>query len=122
MKFTEEPIPDSNVIHGYRQDSVDINGRTYRDSLVVSPTQLIDNWPVNSIDDLSSELLQQLLELQPEVILIGTGSKIAFLHPGIYAPIVSQGVGIEFMDSGAVCRTYNILLAEDRRVVAAIII
>ena len=122
MKFSEEQVPGHYVIQSYQQEGVNINGKLYRDSLVVSQTSLDSQWPVQSIDDLDTEILQQLLSHEPEVILVGTGQRLRFPHPRIYAPVVSQGVGIEFMDSGAVCRTYNILLAEDRRVVAAIII
>jgi uncharacterized protein len=66
--------------------------------------------------------LQELIDREPEVILVGTGDRIRFPHPEVYAHVISQGVGIEFMDTGAACRTYNVLLSEDRRVIAAIII
>ena len=70
---------------------------------------------------LDASACRQILEHQPEVILIGTGNQLIFPEPSIYIDIVNQGVGIEFMDSGAACRTYNILMSEDRRVIAGII-
>ena len=122
MKFSEDYNPGSNMIRAYHSNGVNINGQTFEQSLVVSPNRLIDDWPVTSVDDLSVDLLQELVEHSPEVILIGTGRQIRFPSPEIYAHVVNQGIGIEFMDTGAACRTYNILLSEQRKVIAGIII
>ena len=121
MKFTEEHSTGSNVIHSYSSDAITINGQSFTSSLVVGNQHLNVDWPVQHISDLTSKLLMELLEHQPEVILIGTGNQLIFPEPSIYIDIVNQGVGIEFMDSGAACRTYNILMSEDRRVIAGII-
>lgn len=122
MKFSEDYNPGSNVIRAYHRDGISVNGEMFQKSLVVAPNQIIPDWPVTSVDDLSTELLQELVEHTPEVILIGTGQQIQFPHPEIYAPIVRQRIGVEFMDTGAACRTYNILLSEERKVIAGIII
>ena len=122
MKFSEDTNPGSNVIQAYDDRGININGRRISQSLVIGKHHLHTDWPVASVENLTSELLQELLELQPEVILIGTGERIQFPHPQVYAHVVQQGVGIEFMDSGAACRTYNILLSEDREVIAGIIL
>jgi uncharacterized protein len=122
MKLSEDYAAGSNIIHAYSHQAIDINGRAYHRSLVVSNRTLITDWPVASILELDEHHLQVLLATQPEVIIIGTGMKQAFPKPEIWARLLRHGTGIEFMDSGAACRTYNILLSEDRRVTAGIIL
>lgn len=122
MKLSEDYAHGVNVIHGYEQDEININGRIYRHSLIVSNHQLDDNWQVNDIAALLSSDLEPLLASSPEVILLGTGLTLVFPPPSIYANIINRGIGIEFMDSAAACRTYNILVSEERRVCAGIII
>ncbi len=122
MKFSEDFCSGGNAIQSYHENGVQINGRIFEQSLVVSHDKLINDWPVKCLDDLSKALLQDLIDQEPEVILIGTGERIRFPHPELQAHVANQGVGIEFMDTGAACRTYNVLLSEQRRVVAGIII
>ncbi|MDQ1362378.1 MAG: hypothetical protein QG652_238 [Pseudomonadota bacterium] len=122
MKFSEDKPAGSHIVRGYDMQGIDINGRVFRQSLVVSRQQLVTDWPVRSVDELNETTLAVLLAIQPEVILIGTGSALRFPHPQAYASLINLGVGVEFMDSAAACRTYNILLGEDRQVVAGIIL
>lgn len=122
MKFSEDYAIGHNVIRSYDDTSININSSTYCQSLALSSSRLIEDWPIKKISDLNSTTLNLLLELEPEVIVIGTGNKLEFPHPQAYASIINQGIGIEFMDSGAACRTYNILISENRNVVAGIIL
>ncbi len=122
MKLSEEYTAGSNIIRAYDEQMINVNGRAYSRSLLLSNQTLIDNWPVNHVDQLDTVHFDQLLELSPEVIIIGTGSKLSFPHPENYAHVINRNIGIEFMDTGAACRTYNILLSEDRRVVAGLIL
>jgi len=122
MKFSEDYAVGVNVIRSYDDTSISINSNTFTQSLAVSSNSLIEDWPVKHINNLSTEALNLLLELQPEVIVIGTGSKLEFPSPETYSNVINQGIGIEFMDSGAACRTYNILISENRKVVAGIIL
>ena len=122
MKFSEDTNAGNNVIQSYHENGININGREFSSSLVVGNRHLDTDWPISSVEQLSVDQLQKLVDLEPEVIIIGTGQRIHFPHPEIYAHVIRQGVGIEFMDTGAACRTYNVLLSEDRAVIAAIII
>ena len=122
MKLSEDNTAGSHIIRAYDAQSIDINGTQFKHSLVVARQHLLPNWPVNSIADLNPATLAELLVIEPEVILIGTGARLQFPAPAVYASLLNQGIGVEFMDSGAACRTYNILLGEDRRVVAGIIL
>ena len=64
---------------------------------------------------------EQILALRPEVVLLGTGARQRFAHPRLYASLSAARIGLEMMDTGAACRTYNILMAEGRKVLAALI-
>jgi uncharacterized protein len=122
MKLSEDKPANSHIIRAYDTQSIDINGMIFRQSLVVSKQHLVTDWPVKSIAELNESTLAALLVIQPEVILIGTGMTLQFPHPQCYASLLNQGIGVEFMDSGAACRTYNILLGEERKVIAGIIL
>ena len=122
MKFSEDLNSGSQVIDRYDDESITINEKMFTQSLIVSNFQIIENWPVNEINDLSNQSLQAIIELQPEVIIIGTGKQILFPRPENYSSVINMGIGIEFMNTGAACRTYNVLLSEDRKVAAGIII
>ncbi len=90
-------------------------------SLIVSPTHLITDWPPQILADLQTEHWQQVLSLRPEVVLLGTGSRLAFPQPAVLSACYQAGIGVEVMDTGAACRTFNILAAEGRNVVAALL-
>lgn len=122
MKLSEDDSSGSYMINGYDSEGIIINQRLYSRSLIVSNHRLLENWPMQDISELSADILAPILDLKPEVILIGTGSTLVFPPVSSYASIIQSGVGIEFMDSVAACRTFNILLSEDRSVVAGIIL
>lgn len=94
----------------------------YTSSLVISPDKLIVEWPPRSMDEIDDAHLETLLELEPEVVLIGTGSRIRFPEARIYAMFQSRAIGLEIMDTAAACRTYNVLVSEERRVVAGLML
>lgn len=122
MPLTEDIITSQYRITGYHSDAVLINDQRYQDSLIVSAEHLVSPWPVRSVDDLNAENLQPLFKLNADVILLGTGQKQQFPAARIMGLFGKQGIGLEVMDNGALCRTFNILVAEDRAVVAAILL
>ena len=122
MKLSEEYTTGTYIIRSYADNKVEVNNESYEQSLVISNNRLITDWGIEAIDQLTHAHWQALIERKPEVILMGTGAKLVFPHPSTYAPAIEQGIGVEFMDSGAACRTYNILLSEDRFVIAGIIL
>jgi len=91
-------------------------------STVIMADQLLRDWPVANVDGLTPAAMTPLAELPLEVVLLGTGDKIRFPKPEVTAPLLSKGIGVEVMDVGAACRTYNILMAEGRKVAAALIL
>ncbi|MFT5219966.1 MAG: hypothetical protein ACI9LO_003565 [Planctomycetota bacterium] len=122
MPLAEDIVTSRYRISSYSENSVSINETDYQQSLILSAEQLISPWPVNAIEQLSLESLDVILEFEPEVVLLGTGVRQHFPDARTFALFGERGIGLEVMDNGALCRTFNILVAEDRKVVAAIII
>ena len=94
---------------------------TYTDSLLISQDVLIPNWQVVHDDTLSSEHIKAIIETEPEVVLIGTGKKIELCHFKVVPEFHKLNIGVEIMDTGAACRTYNVLASEGRKVTAALL-
>jgi len=92
-----------------------------RNNLIVTPEQIIESWLEQEQDELSPEHMQAVLALDPEIIILGTGSRLQFPANSVIEQCHAAGVGVEVMDTGAACRTYNILAGEGRRVAAALL-
>ncbi|MGE5093574.1 MAG: Mth938-like domain-containing protein [Betaproteobacteria bacterium] len=111
-----------NAFTGYGEGYVAVNGARHQESLVVGADRLITDWPVRSVQDLHADHLAAIVELRPEIVLLGTGARLDFPSPALLAPLYKAGIGVEVMDTPAACRTYNILLGEGRNVIAALIL
>ena len=122
MKFSEDKIDQGYYVTGYDHEVIMVNGSPKTASFIISLEQLIDDWAPAHIDELSTRHMDPLLQLQPELVLIGTGATLKFPALEHYACLIQHNIGVEIMDSAAACRTYNILLAEGRKVVAGIIL
>ena len=122
MKFAQDSQDEGYVITAYDEDNISINGKAFANSLIITRTKLNENWNLNHIDSLQPEHIEQILTLNPELILIGTGKKLTFPAVTVYSEIIKQGIGVDFMDTQAACRTYNILMSEGRDVVAGLIL
>jgi len=122
MKFSEDKIDQGYYVTGYEQGVIIVNGSPKTASFVISHEQLIENWAPAHIDDLCAQHMGPLLDLHPELVLIGTGDTLKFPAIEHYACLIQQNIGVEIMNSTAACRTYNILLNEGRKVVAGIIV
>ena len=116
-------IHQSGYCVGSFVDNVVLIGKVrYTSSLIVTPKQVVRDWPPQHPDQLTIDDLGMILALEPELILVGTGNALRFPDSVILKGVIRAGIGIDFMDSPAVCRTYNILAAEGRHVAAGIII
>ncbi|QKT02424.1 Xcc1710-like domain-containing protein [Ectothiorhodospiraceae bacterium 2226] len=94
---------------------------TVESSVVVTPSRLIRAWPPERFEDLAADHFAMLEELDPEVVLFGSGARLRFPAAGCTAPLAARQIGVEVMDTAAACRTFNILAAEGRRVAAALL-
>lgn len=101
---------------------VEINKQKYAQNLIVMANQLILDWQMADLSSLSTAHFDELIELKPEVVLFGTGEKHQFLHPRVYQNLTAQGIPLECMTTAAACRTYNILMSEDRNVAAVLLV
>ncbi len=122
MKFNLDQPTAINVVRGYGPGTIRIGERTFSRSLIVTATRIIEDWRPLGIPDLKVTDLDPLLELRPEVLLIGSGTRQVFPDRATLAALYSAGLGFEIMDTGAACRTFNVLVAEGREVAAALIV
>jgi uncharacterized protein len=122
MKFSEFDTDATTLIEAYEHDRVRIAGRDYTGGVLVSAEGITAGWGPDSPADLAAEHLEPLLEAAPQVVVLGTGRRQKFPDPAVYFALLEQGIGVEIMDTGAACRTYNILAGEGRRVVAALLL
>ncbi len=121
MKLHLSRSADSNQITGYGPDHVLVNRIRHAASLIVLPDEVIDVW-VGRFEDLSVQDFDVVLMRAPEIVLLGSGARLRFPAPALYAGLLKARIGVEVMDTAAACRTYNILAAEGRRVAAALIL
>jgi len=110
----------ANTVTGYGDDYVMVNSQRHESSLIVMADRLVP-WKAVEFENLTAEDFKTLAGLNAEIILLGTGMKQRFPHPRLIAALTSAGIGLEVMDLKAACRTYNILVAEERKVAAALL-
>ena len=121
MKIERELPEGRNAFTAYGDGYVAVNGVRHERSVIVSG-QALQEWAPRSVDALSAENLAAIVDMRPEIVLIGSGAIFQFPDPAALAPLHAARIGVEVMDTRAACRTYNILLAEGRNVVAALIV
>lgn len=121
MKLQAERAQGQNAITAYGAGFVTINGQTHRHSVIVGHDRLVPDWSIARIEDLKSEDLLALAH-DCDVVLLGTGARQRFPQRTVLSPLFDRRLGVEVMDTAAACRTYNVLLAEGRAVVAALIV
>jgi uncharacterized protein len=122
MRFTQDVSTGINVIRGYANGELRVNENTYRGAVILSATALIDLPNVQNLEDLLTADVAQILGLEPEVVLLGTGVRQVFPAPAFGAQFMRAGIGFEAMDTSAACRTFNVLVGEQRRVAAVLLV
>ena len=124
MKFQAEHSNTASV-QAYGDDWLSINGEKHHASLLLTAAGQLVPWPCQRFEDLNAERFAQTLSLDdepPELVVFGSGSRMRFPKPEWLSPLIQARVGLETMDLGAACRTFNILAGEGRRVVLAVLI
>lgn len=145
MKLHDDVNPSLNTVTSYGAGFVEINQTRFETAVAFGPEGPVVPWPAHDAADISAQLLRQACGLsktapdpmqfldasedspaldpnRPEVLLVGTGSHQVMLGHDVVGPLLRAGVGVECMSTGAAARTYNILMAEGRRVIAALIL
>lgn len=122
MKLTQEyGSADAYRIRGYDPGRFYINDQTVETSVLVAVDTLDRGWPPTRFEDLTTEHLKPVLALDPEIVLLGTGPEQHFPPREFMRLLLEKGIGLEVMDTASACRTYNVLMVEGRRVVAALL-
>jgi uncharacterized protein len=121
MKFTQQRSDGINLIRRYGADFIAIGEQEIRASCIVSASS-IESWAPRSIEELGVDHLAALFASKPEVVVLSTGAKQLFPRASLRAEFATRRIGLEVMEIGAACRTYNVLVGEERRVLAAILL
>jgi uncharacterized protein len=122
MNFNEVSKYSGQFIQAYDEGQVTVMGKKFTCNLILTARQTIENWTDQSIKELDQAAIDQLLALDVEILIIGTGKQQIFPDPTLFATLAKQGIGLEVMNTAAACRTYNILLSEERPVAAALLL
>jgi uncharacterized protein len=122
VKLQSDPHSGANTITGYGDGYVEINKTPYSHAVLLSSDGQIQEWSIQSFDELSAADFSQMTALKPELIIIGTGKRQRFPKPELLKTLIEAKIGFEIMDSQAACRTYNILVGEGRQVLLALIV
>jgi uncharacterized protein len=122
MQFTQHTPGGLNIIRRYGTDFVAIGDEEIRASCIVGASTLIRDWPPRDVSSLQFEHLPALFGLAPEVVVLATGTQQRFPSAALRAQFATRKIGIEVMEIGAACRTYNVLVSEERKVLAAILL
>ena len=102
--------------------SAKVNDRVLTRSFILTPSQLVEDWPVQTGQPLVADDLAPLLALDPELVVLGTGDRQVFPPAAVMAACLTRGIGIEVMNNPAAARTFNVLASEGRRVVAGFLL
>ena len=122
MAFDPIPSGDRQFVQSYGDGGFRVTGTRHVGSILIFTFQTLA-WPVVSTEDLTVESLAGMLEATPrvQILLLGTGRRILEVPPAVLRHYREAGLSVDVMDTGAACRTYNLLTVEDRRVAAALI-
>ena len=121
MKLHAERIEGPNAIARHGPDGVVVNGATYTSSVIVPWQGVVESWAIHRFEDLHEQHFLPLAVQRPELIIFGSGQRLRFPPASCLRALMAQRIGFETMDNAAACRTYNVLLAEGRCVMAALL-
>ena len=119
MKFTRESS-SSIFVRSVRDDGIVVGDQTYTETIALTSERVLENWPTSDIASLKVGDFEGLLDAEPEIVLLGTGSRQLFPPRELVFAMARRGIGFEFMDTPAAARTFNVLAGEDRNVAAVL--
>jgi len=122
MKFQLDEPQGGNTISRHDGQSVWVNGQVHRQSVLVPWQGSVQDWGVTFLDDLQEAHFERILHFKPELVIFGSGTRLRFVPPRLYRSLIEAHIGLETMDIGAACRTYNVLASEGRSVLAALLL
>ena len=121
MRFTEDSSSGINVIRAYGSGELRVNEDVYRGAVILSASMVIAEPNIQNLDELIALDSSRIFAFEPELVLLGTGARQIFPVSSYGAQFLRAGIGFEVMDTGAACRTFNVLVGEHRRVAALLL-
>ena len=121
MKMQADRMEGQNAIARHGPDGIIVNGIEFTASVIVPWRGAVSDWDAREFDALTTDHFARLAALSPELVIFGSGPRLRFPKPALLQPLMKLRIGFETMDTAAACRTYNVLLAEGRAVVAALL-
>jgi uncharacterized protein len=121
VKFQPDTLAGTNAITRVDDAGVWVNGQLHAGALLVPWRGDVRAWDEATLDALAPSHFEAVLALRPELVIFGSGPRLRFVAPALYRVLIDAGIGLETMDTAAACRTYNVLAAEGRSVVAALL-
>jgi uncharacterized protein len=121
MKMRADRMEGPNAIARHGPDGIVVNGVEHTESVIVPWSGEIAAWNAPSFESLDPDHFARVAALAPELVIFGSGPRLRFPAPALLRPLIDARIGVETMDTAAACRTYNVLLAEGRSVVAALL-
>jgi len=121
VEFNLEVPQNQFFIRSFNEKGICVNKDVFNRPFIISGQRIVPEWNISCVDDINEETLQAVFDLEPEVVLIGTGNTQVFLPPAVQVHFFRRNVGFEVMATDAACRTFNVLAAEGRHVVAALL-
>jgi uncharacterized protein len=109
------------MIRAYRPGAIVVNDEILTRSFILLPDRLIRDWEPQTFEHVARRHFDEIANLQPEIVLFGTGAHLRFPAPELTVPLLRENIGLETMDTAAACRSYSILMSEGRRVAAALL-
>ena len=122
MKFQPDSLEGVNTIARHDGGSVWVGNQSYSGSVIVPWSGPVRAWAPADFNALTQAHFDEVLQLQPELVIFGSGARLRFPPPALLRGLIARRIGVESMDSAAACRTYTVLVSEGRTVVAALLL
>jgi uncharacterized protein len=122
VKFQPDHLAGTNAITRHEPGALWVGNQRFDRSVLVPWRGDLSLWAPATVDQLSPGDFADVLALKPELVIFGSGPRLRFVSPSLLRPLIDAGIGVETMDTAAACRTYNVLVAEGRSAVAALLL
>ena len=122
MKFQPDTAAGVNLVTRHEPGRLWVGAMPYTHSVLVPWQGAVLPWAAATADGLTAEHFEQIAALRPDVVIFGSGLHLRFVAPALLQPLMALRIGIETMDTAAACRTYNVLVSEQRRALAALLL
>ena len=122
MKFEPDRSEGVNIVTHHDGLSIRVGPASFTHSILLPWAGEVRAWPPRAFAELSAAHFELALALRPELVIFGSGRRLRFVPPALLRSLIEQRIGVESMDTAAACRTYNVLAAEGRRVLGAMLL